>query len=494
MMTNEQNNDDSNDYNDHQSPNGTNQSDQKDDDICRDYLRNVCRRGGSCRYRHPDEGDIQSIEKAVDFVFCHDYQNRECRRANCRFVHATKQEEETFRSNGKLPQHVMDRVNVMKGYGDLVGTLVSGNPPDSIPICKDFLKGECRRGQGRCKFRHLTQREADMELGLIPSGHGQGLPGHHGPPHPAYGHIGHPDAHGRYPPGLHAPGHHPYGHPPQPPHLANGNHHVPYSSQSHLRGGHALPPPQPHLSRAGHYGSVHPSQGLHHPPPPPAAPPAYPPVRGYGRRDPFCDPVYVPPEKKARTFDLFGSEEYPGEPVPGGSAPGPPGTSRVPPGPPSSSYALEDENAALRRRVEDLKKQVADLMATNDFLLEQNAQLRSCAKNGPNSVPGSVAVPTVTPGTVTALAAVTSGPPGSNGQVVTPVGVTTATVELPVVSIASLSAVTGLPVSSIAASLSNAIISTSTAVTSGVNSLVTYPHIVATSAALKTEYHNSLTR
>lgn len=472
-----QNKDDSNDRS---SPNG-NQSDLKDDDICRYYLRNVCRRGGSCKYRHPDEGDISNLDKMVDFVFCHDYQNRECRRQNCRFVHATKLEEEGFRVTGKLPPHVLERINVMKGYGELVGTIVGGGPPDAIPICKDYLKGECRRGQGRCKFRHLTQREADVELGLLPPpGHG----GHHG--YGGHGH-GHGDPYGRYQSSLHQPpAHHVYGHPSTQP-MTNGHHHGPYSHQP-------PPPPPPlphHMSRAGmssnHYPQV---------PPGGSSVPPYPPARGYGRRDLYCDPVYAPPEKKSRgSFDPFGDPNDANANPPGGansssSAQSQPGgvTSRLPPlgGVPSASnYALEEENSALRRRVEELKKQVADLMATNEFLLEQNAQLRACAKNS-SSVSGNL------PGTVTALAAVASaGPPG---QVVTPVGVTTATVELPVVSIGGLSAVTGLPVSSIAASLNSAIISTSSAsVTSGVNSaLVTYPHIVATSAALN--HHNSLAR
>lgn len=41
---------------------------------------------------------------------------------------------------------------------------------------------------------------------------------------------------------------------------------------------------------------------------------------------------------------------------------------------------LEEENILLRKRVEELKKQVSNLMATNEVLLEQNAQFRSQAK------------------------------------------------------------------------------------------------------------------
>lgn len=40
-------------------------------------------------------------------------------------------------------------------------------------------------------------------------------------------------------------------------------------------------------------------------------------------------------------------------------------------------YYLMDENESLRRRVADLQKQVADLKATNEVLLEQNAKYRN---------------------------------------------------------------------------------------------------------------------
>lgn len=41
---------------------------------------------------------------------------------------------------------------------------------------------------------------------------------------------------------------------------------------------------------------------------------------------------------------------------------------------------LEEENALLRKRVEELKRQVSNLIATNEVLLEQNAQFRNQAK------------------------------------------------------------------------------------------------------------------
>lgn len=44
------------------------------------------------------------------------------------------------------------------------GALEPALRPGEPPACKDFLKGECRRG-AQCKFRHLTKREFERELG-----------------------------------------------------------------------------------------------------------------------------------------------------------------------------------------------------------------------------------------------------------------------------------------------------------------------------------------
>ncbi|XP_032674046.1 zinc finger CCCH domain-containing protein 10-like [Odontomachus brunneus] len=57
------------------------------------------------------------------------------------------------------------------------------------------------------------------------------------------------------------------------------------------------------------------------------------------------------------------------------------------------ALVLEDENTFLRKKIEDLKKQVSDLTATNEFLLDQNAQLRM---SGKRTNVTAVTVPAVT--------------------------------------------------------------------------------------------------
>jgi len=44
--------------------------------------------------------------------------------------------------------------------------------------------------------------------------------------------------------------------------------------------------------------------------------------------------------------------------------------------PPQAFFMIQEENCQLKGRVQELEKKVSDLLATNEFLLDQNAQLR----------------------------------------------------------------------------------------------------------------------
>lgn len=61
------------------SENGSNQ----EDDICRDYMRNVCSRGRKCRFKHPNKTQFHFAPDAESTkeersklvrMFCHDFQ------------------------------------------------------------------------------------------------------------------------------------------------------------------------------------------------------------------------------------------------------------------------------------------------------------------------------------------------------------------------------------------------------------------------------------
>jgi hypothetical protein len=137
------------------------------DDVCRDYMRNVCNRGQKCRFKHPDSGPEPKPEPTGlqdKVMFCHDFQNNRCARSNCKFIHCSKDAETEYLASGQshtnryLPPLVRDQI-ITKGVAADLPAVTGG-----VPVCKDFLKGKCVR-RSRCKFRHLNPREYDMEMG-----------------------------------------------------------------------------------------------------------------------------------------------------------------------------------------------------------------------------------------------------------------------------------------------------------------------------------------
>ena len=106
-------------------------------DVCRDFLRDKCSRGTSCRFRHPVGSHDNNPDSATfnRLVFCHDFQNPGgCHRGlMCRFVHCTRQEEVTYRRTGLLPIHAYRKLAI-----NMAATRYFCN--SDKPVCIDFLK------------------------------------------------------------------------------------------------------------------------------------------------------------------------------------------------------------------------------------------------------------------------------------------------------------------------------------------------------------------
>ncbi|XP_046326006.1 zinc finger CCCH domain-containing protein 10-like [Haliotis cracherodii] len=229
---------------------------KEENSICRDFLRNVCKRGKRCRYRHPTINEAKDLGKKQEFTFCHDFQNTGCRRASCKFLHCTREEEEYYLQTAQLPVRLQQQAAL--GVGSVAHSLpiLKGE----VPICKDYLKRECKRG-AKCKYRHLSGQEYDFEMRKTDIRTPRVLPFNN------YEN----DSYDRFE----------YGHGPLKRRRLDSE--------------------------------------------------------GYGN---YIDGRYPPPMRSL------------------------------------SVQMLEDENNMLRRKVEELKKQVADLTATNEVLLEQNARYR----------------------------------------------------------------------------------------------------------------------
>lgn len=221
---------------------------EQPDDVCRDFLRNVCTRGNKCRFKHLDSTPEVKTEGLQDKVmFCHDFQNNRCARSTCKFLHCNKDEETEYLKSGYLPPLIRDQA-ITKGVAADFPAVNGG-----VPVCKDFLKGKCAR-RSRCKFRHLNPREYDMEMGSL----------------------------------------------------------------------HQYKPPQNLLHTFFEEDDLFERRGPH--------------------------------ERKRRMMEAgVGFEVGP---------------------PPHAFLMLQEENCQLKGRIQELEKKVSDLLATNEFLLDQNAQLR----------------------------------------------------------------------------------------------------------------------
>lgn len=78
--------------------------------ICRDFIWGICTKGSRCAYRH--ERDMECMKTILKF--CHDFQNRTgCLRADCTYLHATREEQSSFLNLGQLPKVLIDRYEAM---------------------------------------------------------------------------------------------------------------------------------------------------------------------------------------------------------------------------------------------------------------------------------------------------------------------------------------------------------------------------------------------
>ncbi|KAK5872294.1 hypothetical protein PBY51_013009 [Eleginops maclovinus] len=322
--------------------------------VCRDFIRNVCKRGKRCRFRHPDFNEVPDLGvQKNEFIFCHDHQNKECMRSNCRFVHGSKEDEDYYKKTGELPLRLRGKVAARLGLSPMDLPHSRGE----VPICRDFLKGECQRSN-KCKFRHV-QKDFEYEPSRV------GVGGVIGP-----GPTGMVNAGGGI--GVGAGG------------ACGGMQGLVGGGSGSNMMGMGCPSlggcRDPGITGVGGVGVGGMSTCLS--------------MNSTGQRRYDRSSVYDPLLESGlfdassleasmdhtalqlkrrrleglRLTDVSGGVHYEL------------GVHATLPPRPLEYRFLEEENSLLRKRVEELKKQVSNLIATNEVLLEQNAQFRSQAK------------------------------------------------------------------------------------------------------------------
>jgi len=123
-------------------------------DICRDFMRNACDRGAHCKFYHPPKADGDDGSAIVpEFQFCIAFRSaRGCIRAeNCRYVHATHEEVDAYNSTGDISPPLARAIAAAKDRARAPASSGGGGPE---PVCMDFQRGECHRGN-QCRYRHV---------------------------------------------------------------------------------------------------------------------------------------------------------------------------------------------------------------------------------------------------------------------------------------------------------------------------------------------------
>lgn len=115
---------------------------------CIDFLKGSCVKGQSCTLKHVESVDDPDDRQGImQQVFCHDFQNGTCKRAFCKYIHASRQEEAFFAENGFFPPSMNARNRDKLFFSD---------------ICLDSLRNQCLRGAS-CQYKHVEKIEQMSE-------------------------------------------------------------------------------------------------------------------------------------------------------------------------------------------------------------------------------------------------------------------------------------------------------------------------------------------
>lgn len=115
---------------------------------CVDFLKGTCSRGQACGLKHVESvDDPEDRDGLVKQVFCHDFQNNNCQRPFCKYVHANRQEETFFLENGFFSPSLNARNREKMFFSS---------------ICIDYLRNQCIRGQS-CHYKHVTKVDSHNE-------------------------------------------------------------------------------------------------------------------------------------------------------------------------------------------------------------------------------------------------------------------------------------------------------------------------------------------
>ncbi|KAH8041309.1 hypothetical protein HPB51_014590 [Rhipicephalus microplus] len=110
--------------------------------VCREFQRGTCKRPETeCRFGHPPEHvAVDSGDGAV--TVCMDFVKGRCSRDQCRYFHP--------------PPHLQAQLKATQSRaGAAAAAAAAAMLLDTLPVCRDFKSGQCKRPQ--CRYVHLVE-------------------------------------------------------------------------------------------------------------------------------------------------------------------------------------------------------------------------------------------------------------------------------------------------------------------------------------------------
>uniref|UniRef100_A0A915PY67 C3H1-type domain-containing protein n=1 Tax=Setaria digitata TaxID=48799 RepID=A0A915PY67_9BILA len=145
--------------------NESNEDEEKElarEDVCRDFLNNMCSRGSRCKFYHPPsivrQRASQKTPEGIEYRFCIDYQNRGCHRDNCRYIHAHREDVDRYKMTGEVTLNLAREIAAVYNCDTING----------IPFCKEYQTGSCSRGGQRCRYWHINVEEERERRRRVP--------------------------------------------------------------------------------------------------------------------------------------------------------------------------------------------------------------------------------------------------------------------------------------------------------------------------------------
>lgn len=135
-------------------------------DTCLDFLRNQCIRGASCQFKHVQKVEAHSERVCLSrSIFCHDFQEGECMRPNCKMIHTSAQDEQYFLETGMLAAHLKGEFAGGLSSVGASGSMMSNRDLSKLAsnVCREYVKNRCERGD-QCKFYHPPMHELEKIL------------------------------------------------------------------------------------------------------------------------------------------------------------------------------------------------------------------------------------------------------------------------------------------------------------------------------------------